>query len=163
MTLTIALLSSALAADAPQTTITVDPLTTALGYVHLQVERALSDRFSLYAGPHARLFSGILTDPPEPFVGGGAEVGLRWFPWGGAPRGGWVMVRSVGAYATTTEGPKLSGFAGYSSALVGGTTILADRFVLSGGVGYNQLYYTLGDYGSGGPFVALHTNLGVAF
>jgi len=149
--------------DPPKWTVTVDPLTTALGYVHLQVERRVHNSFSVYAGPHARLFSGILTDPPEPFLGFGAEVGARWFPWGGAPEGAWVMVRSVAARAHTTDDSAPPGFAGYSSVLVGGTAILGDVFVLSGGAGYNQLYYTIGDYGSGGPFVALHTNVGVAF
>jgi hypothetical protein len=149
--------------DRPAWTVTVDPLTYAIGYAHLQVERRLSDGFSLYAGPHARLYDGILTEEPEPFIGLGAEVGLRWFPWGAAPEGPWVMVRSVGARLSTTDGPKQAAFGGYSSVLLGGTVLVADVLVLSGGAGYNQLYYAIGDYGPSGPFVALHTNLGVAF
>ena len=155
-------LSTALAAD-PQWTVTVDPLTTALGYAHVQVERRLGDRTSLYLGPHARLFDGILTEGHEPFLGLGAEAGFRWFPWGGAPEGGWLMARTVAARAWTTDATPTSRFAGYSSALFGGTAILGGHFVLSGGAGFNYLYYAIEDYGVSGPFPALHTNLGVAF
>lgn len=162
--LTALLLSSlAHAADGPAWTVTVDPLTTALGYVHVQTERRVSGAFSVYAGPHLRLFDGILTDEPEPYIGLGGEVGVRWFPWGAAPKGGWVMLRTVGARVSTTEGPKQAAFGGYSSALVGGTAIVKDVLVLSGGAGFQQLYYTVGPYGPSGPFVALHTNVGVAF
>lgn len=149
--------------DRPDWTVTVDPLTYAIGYVHVQVERRLDDRFSLYVGPHARLFDGILTESPEPFLGVGGEAGLRWFPWGKAPEGGWLMVRTVGARLWTTEAPKTRGFGGYTSVLVGGTALLGEHFVLSGGAGYNQLYYSVGGYGPSGPYPALHTNLGVAF
>jgi hypothetical protein len=142
-------------------TITVDPLTTALGYVHLQVERTLSSHTSLYVGPHLRLFDGVLADAPEPYVGLGAEAGFRYFPWGAAPRGPWAMVRSVGAHLHTTDGSKQQSFGGYSSLLLGGTATVGP-LVLSGGAGLNYLYYTVGDYGPSGPYPALHTNLGIA-
>ena len=162
--LTLALaLFAAHAAEDPQWTVTVDPLTVALGYPHLQVERALGDHVSLYAGPHARLFDGVLTEGHEPFLGFGGEVGVRWFPWGDAPRGAWGMVRQVVAGLHTTEGPPASELGGYSSVLVGYTGLIGDRFVLSGGAGYNQLYYDIRGMGASGPFIALHTNLGVAF
>lgn len=147
----------------PRWTVTVDPLTFAIGYAHVQVERRLSPRFSLYAGPHARLYDGVLTEEPEPFLGVGAEAGLRWFPLGEAPRGTWVMARSVLAFLWTTDGTERRTVGGYSSVLVGYTAILGDRFVLSGGAGYNQLYYRIGELGPSGPFLALHTNVGVAF
>ena len=149
--------------DGPRWTIPVDPLTWAIGYAHVQVEGRLSPRFSLYAGPHARLFDGVLTDGHEPFLGVGAEVGLRWFPLAKAPAGPWVMARSVLAGLWTTDGTDQRAVGGYSSVLVGYTGILGDHFVLSGGAGFNQLYYRVGDYGPQGPFIALHTNLGVAF
>jgi hypothetical protein len=38
-------------AQAADWTIQVDPLTTALGLVHVQIEYALSDHWSVYAGP----------------------------------------------------------------------------------------------------------------
>ncbi|MBX2798929.1 MAG: hypothetical protein KTR31_14730 [Myxococcales bacterium] len=144
-------------------TITVDPLTVALGFPHVQVERALSDRTSLYVGPHARLFDGILTEGREPFVGVGGEVGFRYFPWGRAPQGGWVMARQVVAVLSTTDGTDRTELGGYSSVLVGGTGLLGGVFVLSGGAGVQYLYYDIDGYGSSGPFVALHTNLGFAF
>lgn len=144
-------------------TVTVDPLTFALGFAHVQVERRLTRHTSLYVGPHLRLFNGILSDRSERYRGYGGEVGLRVFPWGRAPSGAWGMVRSTLAYVHTTDGSARARPGGYSSVLVGYSGILAKHFVLSGGVGFNYLYYDIGDYGTSGPFVALHTNLGVAF
>jgi len=150
-------------ADEPSWTITVDPLTFAIGYPHLQVEGVLSERFSLYAGPHARLFNGILTEEPEPFRGYGLESGLRYFFRPQAPVGPWAMYRQVVAYIHTTDGTEVSEIGGYSSALVGYTGIVGDWLVLAGGAGFNYLYYDIEGMGASGPFVALHTNIGVAF
>jgi hypothetical protein len=145
-------------------TVQVDPLTVALGYPHLQVERALADHWSVYLGPHARLFDGILTEGSEPYVGFGAEAGVRWFPWGGAPEGAWLMGRTVASRLRTTDNTELRGFGGYASVLAGYTgLVLNDRLVLSGGLGYNHLYYGIAGYGTEGPFIAAHTALGVAF
>ena len=154
--------SPATAAD-PTWTVSVDPLTVALGYPHLQVEHAFTDGFSLYVGPHARLFDGLLTEGTEPFRGYGLETGARWFPKGEAPTGVWLMARQVLARLHTTEGPEASEFGGYSSVLGGYTVILGDVFVLSGGLGFQYLYYDIAGMGSSGPFPAAHTNLGVAF
>lgn len=158
----VLLLASALAA-APSWTVTVDPLTTALGYVHLQIEGVASDRVSVYGGPHMRLFDGVLTEGHEPFLGVGVELGVRYFPWGGAPEGGWLMARTVTARLWTTEPPNRAKFGGYSSVLFGYTGVVGKHLVLSGGAGFNYLYYDIEGYGSKGPFPALHTNLGVAF
>ncbi|TNE84631.1 MAG: hypothetical protein EP330_28575 [Deltaproteobacteria bacterium] len=158
------LVSLAMAQDVdPEWTVTVDPLTFGLGYAHVQVERAVSERASVYVGPHMRLFDGLLTEGHEPFLGFGAEVGVRYFPWGEAPEGAWIMGRQVVARLHTTDGSAPAKPGGYSSVLVGYTGILGERFVLSGGAGLNVLYYDIGEYGVSGPFPALHTNLGVAF
>ncbi|MFT5582865.1 MAG: hypothetical protein ACI9VR_000442 [Cognaticolwellia sp.] len=171
----LVLTSLALAAEpasGPTWTVTVDPLTTALGYVHLQVEHRLSPHTSLYIGPHMRLFDGILTAEPEPFVGFGAEAGFRYFFKDQAPQGTWVMARGVLARLNTTysQANPLGGapsqsveWGGYGSALVGYTAIFKERWVLSGGAGFNYLAYDIDGMGASGPFVALHTNLGVAF
>lgn len=156
-------LAFASAAESPSWTVTVDPLTTALGYVHLQTERKLSAHTSLYVGPHLRLFDGLLTEGHEPFIGIGAEAGFRVFPWGRSPEGAWAMGRTVLARLSTTEGPKKAKPGGYSSLLVGYTGVIGSHFVLSGGAGVNYLYYDIEQYGSSGVFPALHTNLGVAF
>jgi len=74
MLLGLLALNTALAADDPTWTVTVDPLTFALGYAHVQVERRLGSQWSLYAGPHARLFDGLLTEGREPFLGFGGEA-----------------------------------------------------------------------------------------
>lgn len=146
----------------PAWTLTVDPLTAALGFAHLQVERRLQDHASLYLGPSLRLYDGILPDINGPYVGLGLEAGARWFPWGKAPRGGWLMVRGVGAHLHTTDGSKQQALGGYTSALAGGTAIIGERFVLSGGAGLSWFSYEVGGYGPAGFIPAAHTNLGVA-
>ena len=145
------------------TTITVDPLTTALGYVHLQVERKVSEKASIYAGPHLRLFDGLLTEGHEPYRGLGVEVGVRWLPKGAGLEGPWVMGRTVVARAATTDGSDVQKMAGYTSVLGGYTAILGEHFVLAGGLGLNVLYYDIEGYGTRGLLPAAHTNLGVAF
>ena len=159
----LALLAASAFAASPTWTITVDPLTTALGYAHVQVERRLTDHASLYLGPSLRLFNGVLSDINGPYIGLGLEAGGRWFPWGKAPRGGWLMLRGVGAWLHTTDGTDLSAPGGYTSALVGGTVLLGEHLVLSGGAGLSYFAYTVGGYGPAGLIPALHTNLGVAF
>ena len=158
-----ALLPSAVAADAPRWTVTVDPLTYAIGYPHLQIERAFGDHASVYVGPHFRLYDGILTEGHEPYRGAGVEAGARWFPWGAAPEGAWLMGRTVVAQIWTTEGPEAQALGGYASALAGYTGIVGGFLVLSGGAGFNYLYYDIAGMGASGPFIALHTNVGVAF
>lgn len=145
--------------DSPRWTLQIDPLTTYLGYVHLQVEYAVTDHVSVYAGPHARLFSPPGLDR-EDYIGLGAEVGVRAFPWGSAPQGAWVQARAVAA--RLMEGDD-SAFGGYISGLVGYTWVLGDAFVLSGGAGAQYIHYTINGLGPQGVFPALHTALGVAF
>ncbi|MBA2663196.1 MAG: hypothetical protein H0U74_12965 [Bradymonadaceae bacterium] len=61
------------APDAPSWTVQVDPLTTALGFVHVQLEYAWTDSISTYVGPHLRLFSGFVPGEKDEFLGLGAE------------------------------------------------------------------------------------------
>lgn len=151
------------AQEAPSWTLQVDPLTTLIGFAHLQLERRLGDSFSIYAGPSLRLFSPPFGDE-ENFVGYGGEIGFRWYFLGGAPEGFWVLARTVAAYLSSDlPGGEESGFGGYSSGLVGYTAIFGNWFVLSGGAGFQYLYYTINDEGPSGPFPALHTTVGVAF
>ena len=136
------------APEGPKWTLQVDPLTTALGLVHLQVERALGERFSLYAGPNLKLFDGIIADPDEPSITGvGLEMGLRWFFSPGAPEGGWVLVRGVGALLQTRDDSQPGG---YISALAGYTWIFDGWLVLSGGGGVQFIHLKVKDAGTGG-------------
>ncbi len=155
------LTSLALAEPSPTWTVSVDPLTTALGYVHVQTEVKISDHFSVYSGPHLRLF-----DPPwtaaadrEPFLGVGIESGVRWFPKGQAPEGFWLMGRGVIAYAWATDSDA-SNPAGYGSGLFGYTWIVGDHLVLALGTGIQRIDYGVGDYGLHTFFPAAHTNIG---
>jgi hypothetical protein len=158
-----AVLSLALsAAPAPkQWTLTVDPLTELLGFVHVQVERALGPHFSVYVGPSLRLFDSPLGFPKGPYRGYGAEVGVRGFVWGTAPEGAWVMVRGVLAAVTSAEGTAPGG---YGSLLAGYTGIIGPGFVLSGGLGVSYFSYGPAALGGVHGFIpAAHTALGWAF
>lgn len=143
----------------PRWTLQVDPLTTALGLVHLQVERTLSPKWSLYVGPSVRFFDSPLTDDPSP-TGLGLEAGLRHYFSGTAPEGWWALLRGVAARATD-DGEHA--FAGYVSALGGYTAIFDGWFVLSGGLGVQYISYKVKDVGLRGVIPAAHTALGVAF
>lgn len=148
--------------ESPSWTVTMDPLTTALGFVHLQVEGRVSDHLSLYAGPSLRLFtSPILGDDPDDEVRGyGAELGLRYFFKGGALEGWWAMLRGVGACITDGETTEIGG---YGSILAGYTWIHNGWLVLAGGAGVQYLSYSTDGHGPEGVAPALHTNIGVAF
>ena len=164
------LLPSALAAapevagpTAPRWTVSVDPLTVALGFTHVQVERALAPAWSLYAGPSVHVFDSPLLPEPEPYLGLGVEAGVRWVPWAKAPTGPWVMGRGVGAWIHTTDGSDEAAIGGYGSGLLGYTGIVAGWLVLSGGLGVNILHYRVGSYGVAGVLPAAHTAIGVAW
>ena len=150
--------------EPPQWTITVDPLTTALGLVHIQIERALGEHFSFYMGPNFRLFDGILPNFKGDFLGFGVELGLRWFPTKYAPFRWWVGVRGVMAHlrAETRYGLRI-GFGGYVSVLAGYTWLIARWLVLSAGAGVQYLKYRVAGMGIQGILPALHTNIGFAF
>lgn len=157
------------AAHEQQWTVTVDPLTAALGFAHVQVERALHDRVSVYVGPSLKLYDGILPNLDGRYRGYGAEAGVRGFFTGDAPRGGWVMVRGVLASVSGTPvggGPERS-VGGYTSGLVGYTGILGPGLVLSGGAGLSYFDYGTSEanpeWGIHGLLPALHTNVGWAF
>lgn len=152
------LLSSAFAA--PQWTLSVDPLTAAIGLLHLQVEHSLGPRASLYLSPSLRLFDGILPGFNGPYVGLGMEAGVRGFFWGTAPEGGWVMWRGVAARLSTDEEAQMGG---YTSVLIGYTGIVGPGLVLSGGAGASYFMYRVEGYGIQGFAPALHTNIGWAF
>lgn len=157
----LALIGLASAAETPHWTVQVDPLTTFIGYAHVQVEGTLSPSISLYAGPHLRLFSTPGTQA-EPYVGYGAELGVRYYFQHEAPEGWWVLTRGVLAHVQATDSDQTA-IGGYGSALGGYTGILGEVLVLSGGAGVQRIQYGVGDYGVRGWFPALHTAVGVAF
>lgn len=149
---------------APRWTIQVDPLTTALGFVHVQVERAIGDAWSVYAGPSLKLFPGLLAEEGEAaYTGLGVELGVRWYFHGAAPEGGWALLRGVMARLRLDDAPNTEAFGGYVSALVGYTAIFEGWFVLSGGLGIQYLSYRVAGNGPSGVLPAAHTTVGVAF
>ncbi len=145
---------------APQWTVSVDPLTVMLGFVHVQVERAFGPHISVYAGPSLRLFDSVFGTPAGPYKGYGAEVGVRGFVWGAAPKGVWVMLRGVLAAVVSSEGTQPGG---YGSVLAGYTGILGPGLVLSGGLGVSYFSYGPSSFGIRGVLPAAHTAIGWAF
>jgi hypothetical protein len=143
-------------------TITFDPITTVLGFTHLQIERSLGKWVSVYVGPSLHLHNEPWSEQ-QPYRGIGAELGVRIFPLGTAPKGLWVMTRGVLASLHTTDGTKQRALGGYGSVLVGYTGLIGRHFVLSGGLGVQRLKYTVGGYGLDSWAPAAHTNVGVAF
>lgn len=148
----------------PQWTVSVDPLTTALGFAHLQIERVLAPKFSIYFGPHLHVYKNVFSKDPEDYIGVGAEVGLRRFLKPYAPTGLWGQVRGVLAHVSIdNNGQKETGAGGYVSALVGYTWIFRERLVLAGGAGVQYINYQIAGQGLEGVLPALHTNIGFAF
>lgn len=155
--------SSAVEAS-PKWTVQLDPLTTALGFVHVQVERAIGEEWSVYAGPSLKLFPGLLAEEGEaPYTGLGVELGVRWYFHGAAPEGGWVLLRGVMARLRLDDAPNTTAFGGYVSALAGYTAIVDGWFVVSGGLGVQYLAYRVAGNGPSGLLPAAHTTVGVAF
>ena len=149
---------------APTWTLQVDPLTTALGFVHVQAEWAVAPQWSFYLGPSLHLFPGILAEDGDPaYTGLGAEMGLRWYFHGTAPEGAWVLLRGVIAHLQLDDPPETEALGGYVSALVGYTAIFDGWFVLSGGLGVQYISYEVGGAGPEGVLPAAHTTVGVAF
>lgn len=149
-------------------TLQVDPLTTALGFVHVQVERALHPHLSLYVGPSLRLFNGLISEPTDNFIGLGGEMGVRVFLRDTAPRGFWLQIRGVMAHLTSyrrtePDGSHPTSLGGYVSALGGYTWILDSGLTLSAGAGVQYLHYTVDGQGPKGVLPAAHTTIGFAF
>lgn len=143
----------------PRWTLQVDPLTTALGFVHVQVERALRPHVSVYVGPSLRLYGGLAGSGD--FKGYGAEAGVRVFLDPSAPFGWWGQVRGVVAHLRTPDDETALG--GYGSALVGYSALFGGWFVLAGGLGVNYLQYEVAGLGTSGILPAAHTTIGAAF
>ncbi|MCA9514878.1 MAG: hypothetical protein KC635_08050 [Myxococcales bacterium] len=148
----------------PRFTLQVDPLTTALGFVHAQLEWAFDPAWSVYVGPSVHLFPGLLAeDDDADFTGLGVELGVRYYFHGAAPEGAWVLLRGVMAHLQLDDPPDTTAFGGYVSALVGYTALFDGWFVLSGGLGVQYVHYEVAGSGTVGVLPAAHTALGVAF
>jgi hypothetical protein len=158
--LAVAAVTPSARAEPPRWTLQVDPLTTALGFVHVQVERALASHVSVYLGPSVRLFDPLEKSPGH-YRGYGAEAGLRVFFAGEAPRGAWGEVRGVVASLHGEAGATALG--GYGSVLGGYTWIVDERWVFALGAGVQYLHYRVGELGPVGFLPAAHTTVGLAF
>ena len=175
--------STAVARDAaaddhdPVNTVTISPLPLVFNReLDLEYERAVSDDFSLYAGPS--LVLGTSTRNSS-YLAGGVTVGARFFP-GQAPRGFFIGAFGTGLYAsastaasTSSGGPSVSGtgVAYEAGGMLGYTFILADRLDLSLGLGaaYAHEQITVSEsgnsatVGSNGVIPVLCLAVGVAF
>ena len=138
----------------------VDPLTTAIGFLHLQVEFVLPPRWSAYVAPHVRVFDGILESVNGDYVGLGIEAVVRFYPWDLAPEGFWVGPRGVLALLRSRDEARAGG---YVSILGGYTWFVADYFVLALGLGVSYFDYRIDTADVHGFLPAAHTALGLAF
>lgn len=142
-------------------TIQVDPLTTALGIVHVLFERRLSPRFTVYIGPSLRLYDSPLTDDNEEgYRAYGAEYGLRYFLQSSAPFGWWGGLRVVTARLSFNDEARLGG---YVSGLFGYAWNVTDCLVLSGALGVSYFDYSVGGVGVSGVLPGAHTAIGLVF
>ncbi len=148
--------------ESPAWTVQVDYLTTALGFVHVLLERRIGKSMSVYGGPHARVFRGIVSEDDEHNTGYGVEFGARYFFLDRtvAPEGLWAQARVVAA-RVSLDGESTLG--GYISAIGGYSLIVRDRWVIAGGVGIQYIHYSVGGVGPEGVIPAAHTAVGVAF
>lgn len=148
-------------------TLQVDPLTTALGFAHLQGEFVLARHWSIYAGPSVRAYDSLLGDK-DGVRGVGIEAGLRYYFGGAAPAGAWVLLRGVAARTSLTgTAREATGFGGYVSGLGGYTWLLEGgpmaAWVFSLGAGVQYVSYRAGGEGTKSVLPAAHTTVGFAF
>jgi hypothetical protein len=154
----------------PLNTITVSPLSLIFNReLDLEYERAVSDDFSLFAGPS--FIVGTTSSCNCSYSGWGATAGARFFA-GQAPSGVFFGVfGSVFSLSASLNGASGSAFAWEAGGMIGYTFIIARHFDLSLGLGaaYAQEQVTLSSggssvtVGSNGVIPALRLAVGVAF
>jgi hypothetical protein len=156
--------------------LTLGPTPLLMGWVAIEYERAISDRFSLVLGPQVRprrLLFGL--------EGRGARLvlGSRFFLLGRAPHGSWLGAEIVPTYEETR--PEGSTAYATSRSIVGlltaGYTLSIGPLTGSAGVGAGAGYldnnapagasdegpFTLPTFRGLVPALSLHLNAGVTF
>ena len=142
----------ALARERPHHVVGTNIIQLVQGGINLQYEAAVSPRMSLYVRPAVAFAGG---------AGGlGLIAGLRGYPGGRAPGGFWLG--GLGGIMTAQAwGYSASGFE--VGVNVGYKGLIADAFVIEGGVGVAYVMLQMMDYRARRLGLLLELNVGFAF
>jgi hypothetical protein len=162
--------------DHPRNRLTLGPTPLLLGWIAVEYERAISDRFSLVFGPQFRP-RGLLFGLEG--RGGRVVLGSRFFLFGRAPTGGWLGAEIIPTYEEmrADEGSTYATTRSIVGLLTAGQTISVGPLTGSAGIGLGAGYldgespessrtigpFTLPNYRGFIPAVSLHLNGGVIF
>ena len=163
--------------DSPRNRLTIGPAPLILGWVAVEYERAISDRFSLVLGPQIRPGRLLLG-----FEGRGARLvlGSRFFLFGRAPAGGWLGTEIIPSYEQARNAGGSTTYATIRSIvglITAGQTISLGPLTGSAGLGLGGGYLdnesppavrtigplTLPNYRGFIPAVSAHFNVGITF
>ena len=163
--------------DYPRNRLTIGPTPLILGWIALEYERAISDRFSLVFGPQyrpGRVLFGVEGK------GARAVFGTRFFLFGRAPTGGWLGMEIVPAYEQIRSADGATAYATMRSIvglLTAGQTISLGPLTGSAGLGLGGGYldnespeaarkigpFTMPNLSGFIPALSLHLNAGIMF
>lgn len=152
----------------PDRAITVQPLDLAHGIFNFEYEGALLPFVSFHMGLDFLTFDGFDDDDGDLFAVG-PEMGLRIYPFMGAPAGFWLNPFAGVAYVRgeTQRGETVEELGGYAGGMIGATIIPFDLLVLSAGIGlaYHELGLEadFGEIGDTGVHPRVRLALGLAF
>lgn len=156
----------------PRTVISTNPLGMLVGTLNVELEQVVMPTLSLFVGPQVQFSQGIGSSPDRSVWGVGAVGGLRFYPWGLAPKGLYLSPQLSLAYASVTSGSVEGSGTGFSVAgMVGYQWIIGRHFALAlaGGVQYLSVSAEASSgtssaaLSTSGIYPALRLGLGLAF
>ena len=118
--------------------ITWQPVTLAFATIDLEYERVVARYVSAYLAP--AIVPGVVYEPSggtTPYIYGvAADLGIRYYPWGPAPRGFFIGTYvGLMSFADSPYGGRSRGLGARIGTNLGYTMLLADIAVLSLGLG----------------------------
>lgn len=164
----IATLAPASSVEAQDRAITTEPLELAHGSFNFEYEGVLVPFVSFHMGLDFLTFDGFDEDDGDLFAVG-PQMGLRLYPFMGAPSGFWInpFVGVTYVRGETQLGESVEDLGGYAGGMIGATIIPFDILVLSAGVGaaYHEIGMEadFGDIGDTGLHPRVRLALGIAF
>ena len=127
----------------PRMALTVNPIDLVNGYINFELDAALVPFLSFHSGVTFVVWDGVWDDDVNGDIFAvGPEMGLRLYPFAGAPGGLWVGPYAGLAYVRVESQSGVERSAGfYGGGMVGATLIIADLLVgsLGVGLGYHDL------------------------
>lgn len=127
----------------PGATFTVNPIDLVNGYFNFEIETALGPIGSFHAGMDFLVWEGVFNDSKDDVLAMGPILGLRLFPFLGAPAGLWAGPYAGVSYIRVKRGQVEDTGAGTTlGGMIGYTLILAEVFVASVGIGAGHRNFT---------------------